>query len=34
MSITTQPSSAGDQEIAPQHYAFLVSETEFDATYG
>lgn len=23
-----------DQEIHPQHYAFLVSETEFDAIYG
>jgi catechol 2,3-dioxygenase-like lactoylglutathione lyase family enzyme len=24
----------GDQPIAPQHYAFLVSEEEFDAIYG
>jgi catechol 2,3-dioxygenase-like lactoylglutathione lyase family enzyme len=23
-----------DQDIAPQHYAFLVSEAEFDAIYG
>jgi extradiol dioxygenase family protein len=26
--------SAGDREIAPQHYAFLVSEADFDAIYG
>ena len=26
--------SAGDHEIHPQHYAFLVSEEEFDAIYG
>ena len=26
--------SAGDREITPQHYAFLVSEDEFDAIYG
>ena len=26
--------SAGDHEITPQHYAFLVSEIEFDAIYG
>jgi extradiol dioxygenase family protein len=25
---------AGDGEIHPQHYAFLVSEEEFDAIYG
>lgn len=24
----------GDREIHPQHYAFLVSEDEFDAIYG
>lgn len=24
---------AGDEEIHPQHYAFLVSEAEFDAIY-
>lgn len=24
---------AGDEEVAPQHYAFLVSETEFDAIF-
>ncbi len=24
----------GDVEIPPQHYAFLVSEEEFDAVYG
>jgi catechol 2,3-dioxygenase-like lactoylglutathione lyase family enzyme len=23
-----------DQDITPQHYAFLVSDTEFDAIYG
>jgi catechol 2,3-dioxygenase-like lactoylglutathione lyase family enzyme len=27
-------SAAGDQPIAPQHYAFLVSEAEFDDIYG
>ena len=27
-------SSVGDGEITPQHYAFLVSEAEFDAIYG
>jgi catechol 2,3-dioxygenase-like lactoylglutathione lyase family enzyme len=26
--------SARDREITPQHYAFLVSESEFDAIYG
>ena len=26
--------SAGDREIVPQHYAFLVSEDDFDAIYG
>lgn len=26
--------SADDNEIFPQHYAFLVSEDEFDAIYG
>ena len=26
--------SVGDREIAPQHYAFLVSEDDFDAIYG
>ncbi len=26
--------SGGDDEIFPQHYAFLVSEAEFDAIYG
>ena len=26
--------SAGDLSIAPQHYAFLVSEDEFDQIYG
>src|SRR4029078_10817544 len=26
--------SSGDTEIHPQHYAFLVSEEEFDAIYG
>ena len=26
--------SVGDGEITPQHYAFLVSEDEFDAIYG
>ncbi len=25
---------SGDQEIGPQHYAFLVSEDEFDTIYG
>jgi hypothetical protein len=25
---------AGDREIAPQHYAFLVTEREFDQIYG
>src|ERR1700728_1073692 len=25
---------AADQEIRPQHYAFLVSEDDFDAIYG
>ena len=25
---------AGDEDIRPQHYAFLVSEEEFDAIYG
>lgn len=24
----------GDEEIRPQHYAFLVSEDDFDAIYG
>ena len=24
----------GDEEIAPQHYAFLVSEDDFDAIFG
>src|ERR1700710_1127318 len=26
--------ASDDQDIHPQHYAFLVSETEFDAIYG
>lgn len=26
--------SVGDNEIAPQHYAFLVSEADFDTIYG
>jgi hypothetical protein len=26
--------SSGDREITPQHYAFLISEAEFDAIYG
>jgi hypothetical protein len=26
--------SVGDREIAPQHYAFLVAEADFDAIYG
>jgi catechol 2,3-dioxygenase-like lactoylglutathione lyase family enzyme len=25
---------SGDEKIHPQHYAFLVSENEFDAIYG
>jgi catechol 2,3-dioxygenase-like lactoylglutathione lyase family enzyme len=25
--------SVGDREVVPQHYAFLVSEAEFDAIY-
>src|SRR6478735_11992460 len=26
--------STGDREIAPQHYAFLVDESDFDAIHG
>jgi hypothetical protein len=26
--------SVGDGEVSPQHYAFLISEDEFDAIYG
>jgi hypothetical protein len=26
--------NVGDAEVVPQHYAFLISENEFDAIYG
>ncbi len=33
-SASTTRRSAEDEDIRPQHYAFLVSEDEFDAIYG
>lgn len=32
--VTLDFADAGGESIAPQHYAFLVSEDEFDAIFG
>ncbi|RAJ67093.1 glyoxalase/bleomycin resistance protein/dioxygenase superfamily protein [Streptomyces sp. Amel2xB2] len=32
--VTLDFADAGDRSITPQHYAFLVSEDEFDAIFG